>query len=150
LEEYQQKRLNILKRFDDYFACVRQKIPQETKNIVQDQRNKLSPLTSITLFDLFSAHDDLITSSLEKTSSETHLVEANENSELRSGVFALNLEEEIPKHKSKGKKKKEERKAKQAENTKPVPVRISQKFHYVLTHVPIFRNEKKIREPKNN
>jgi len=124
LVEYQEKRLNILKRFDDYLACVRQKIPQETKKIIQDQRNNLSPLTSITLYDLFNAHDDLITSSLEKTSSEIHVKEENQNSELRSGVFALNLED-IPQkpHKSKGKKKKEELKAKRAENTKPVPKR---------------------------
>jgi len=124
LVEYQEKRLNILKRFDDYFACVRQKIPRETKNIIQDQRNHLSPLTSITLYDLFNARDDLITSSLEKTSSDTHEKEEIQISELKCGVFALNLEDVPQKqHKSKGKKKKEELKAKRAENTKPVPKR---------------------------
>jgi len=130
-EEYRQKKLIMLKRLDDYFLIVKHKLPKEKKESLQNERNKLSPVTSINLNDLFNARDDLVLSSLEKTSSSLGVsVTPNDNdqnaqTDLKSSIFEVKTEPPKP-AKSKGKKKKAELKAKraaQAESGKPVPKR---------------------------
>jgi len=131
-EEYRKIKLNMLKRLDDYFLIVKHKFPTEIKDNLQNERNKLSPVTSVTLNDLFHARDDLVLSSLDKTSLPLEVSmtpndndQENAKPDLKSSIFALRTEPPKP-AKSKGKKKKAELKAKraaQAESGKPVPKR---------------------------